>query len=325
MTSETQRLTLRFDERAPSDAPRTLIAKLASSDPATRAAMHAFGTYERELRFYAELARETGVRTPRCHLAIRNPTTGAFLLLLDDVLGEPGIPTLAALEQTLCEIAKLHARFWNAPELHALRWLEYAPAVEAAFDQLLHGAQERMVQRIGALPEAFAETLAFASAHARDLRELERRGPRTVVHGDLHPGQVITGATGPVLFDWQTATVASPGRDLARVIAMSLPPALRALHERELIGVYHAALTHAGVRGYSLGACFDDYRRGLVASVLLNAFAVADLDEAKLRTVPCAGEPAFAAILVEYLDHALRSSDALAQLRNDLDHLAVAA
>lgn len=326
MTSETYRLELDYDGADPR-APRTLIAKLASADPATRARMHALGLYERELRFYAELARATELRTPACHFAGEQPETGAFVLLLDEVTGEPGVPTLDALEQVLRDIAKLHAHYWNAPELDAYGWLEHAPAVLDAIDFQLRGIGERVAQRTGAaLPAAFAEAIAIAALHLPALRAAEKQRPRTVVHGDLHPGQIITTAGGPVVFDWQSATIASPGRDVARVIAMTLPPTPRRRHEHELLATYRAALERHGVRGYSTRDCFDDYRRGLVATALINAFAIAELDEAKLQAPPAAvTDTPVLELLVDHIDRALRENDALALLQSDVGERAAAA
>ena len=39
--------------------------------------------------------------------------------------------------------------------------------------------------------------------------------PRTLVHGDAHRGNVLTGPDGVVLIDWGNAKVAPPGLDLA--------------------------------------------------------------------------------------------------------------
>ena len=242
------------------------------------------------------------------------------------VQGEAGIPTLQALEQTLCEIAKLHARFWDAPELADLTWLEYSPAIAAAIEQQLRAAAQRIFARTGlSLPPAFAEALALGSAHVSELKDLERLRPCTVVHGDLHPGQIITGAAGPVIFDWQTATIGSPGRDVARLIAMSLPPMPRERHEHHLLAVYHAALERHGVRGYSLRDCYADYQRGLVVCALTNAFAIAELDEDKLLAPRAPGEPTFVRVLIDYVDSALAATRALALLRGEVGTWAAAA
>ena len=58
--------------------------KVAASDPMSRGTGHALGLYEREVRFYAEVAPRIGGPVARCYHASYEPETGVFTLLLDD-------------------------------------------------------------------------------------------------------------------------------------------------------------------------------------------------------------------------------------------------
>ena len=80
------RLTLTYSG-APADAPRTLIAKLPSSDPGSRMVGVAFGLYEREVRFYETLANTCGVPAPKPFYAAYDATAGQAVLLLEDLQG----------------------------------------------------------------------------------------------------------------------------------------------------------------------------------------------------------------------------------------------
>ena len=51
-------------EGAPTDAPTSMIAKFPTASPEVRAMMHPTRIYEREHRFYAELAPKSSLRTP---------------------------------------------------------------------------------------------------------------------------------------------------------------------------------------------------------------------------------------------------------------------
>lgn len=62
--------------------------------------------------------------------------------------------------------------------------------------------------------------------------------PRTLVHGDLHRGNVLLAADGPTLIDWGNAKVAPPEFDLA---------VLRAQGAVDLAG-YHAERARAAIR-----------------------------------------------------------------------------
>jgi hypothetical protein len=66
------RLHLRLD-RPEEGAPDTLIAKLPIGLDQNRALGELLGAYEREIRFYEELAGEVGLRSPRCYYAAMDP------------------------------------------------------------------------------------------------------------------------------------------------------------------------------------------------------------------------------------------------------------
>jgi len=57
--------------------PERVIVKLPGADPGNRASGQMLGLYEREVRFYLELAGEVPVRTPRCFHAAFEPDPGA--------------------------------------------------------------------------------------------------------------------------------------------------------------------------------------------------------------------------------------------------------
>jgi hypothetical protein len=58
-----------------------------------------------------------------------------------------------------------------------------------------------------------------AAAAAPALREAAESLPRTLTHGDMHPGNIVTRADGsPVIIDWGNACLAPPMLDLANII-----------------------------------------------------------------------------------------------------------
>jgi hypothetical protein len=75
-------LVLTLDDEVP---PVSLVAKLPSNDPVSVATAAAQHLYEREVRFYAEVAPTVGIRTPACHVARFDEATGRFLLLLESL------------------------------------------------------------------------------------------------------------------------------------------------------------------------------------------------------------------------------------------------
>lgn len=113
-TGQLARLHLTYD-RAEADPPQSLIAKLSSPDPMLRAEYHALELYEREVRFYQELADQVALRTPRCHYSVLDRETGLCVLLLEDLApirsgGENyALCSLEEAELAVAQIAKFHA------------------------------------------------------------------------------------------------------------------------------------------------------------------------------------------------------------------------
>jgi hypothetical protein len=75
-----------------------------------------------------------------------------------------------------------------------------------------------IAHRSGWIDQAAERHLAAAfDAHAAELDALDRSlvGPTGVVHGDLHPANVVTSASGPVFIDWADARSGARAWDLA--------------------------------------------------------------------------------------------------------------
>jgi aminoglycoside phosphotransferase (APT) family kinase protein len=98
----------------------------------------------------------------------------------------------------------------------------------------VRGAAERTGDRDVAAVAAALPGWAVHPVAARALAVL----PRTLCHGDAHPGNVLLPASGPVLIDWGSARVAPPGLDVvtlggdppAAYTGPALPPELVPVH-----------------------------------------------------------------------------------------------
>jgi hypothetical protein len=227
----------------------------------------AFGHYERECRFYAELAAESPVRTPRPHFVAFEPGSRRFTLLLEDVAVARAGDQVAGLSarqaaEALAAIVPLHAHWWRSPRLER-GWLTDHPGGATAL--------EDTVRRSWPAYAAFAagaltwESLAVGEALTRALPALRRRAAGrapTLVHGDLRADNILFGADPVCLVDWQLAARAPGAFDVAFLLTSSLTPAVRRAHEEDLLRDYHRRLVQAGVADYPLSECVADYRLG---------------------------------------------------------------
>ena len=77
------RLDVDYDR--PTDAPRSIVAKLPAADETSRATAKALHSYETEVRFYQQLAAELPIRTPHAYYAEIDVESASFVLLLEDL------------------------------------------------------------------------------------------------------------------------------------------------------------------------------------------------------------------------------------------------
>jgi hypothetical protein len=68
----------------PGELPRRVVVKQCASFEAAAKMSAETQLFEREARFYAEIAPELGIRTPRCYFAGFNPETERGLVMLED-------------------------------------------------------------------------------------------------------------------------------------------------------------------------------------------------------------------------------------------------
>lgn len=266
------RLTVTGDQ---AHAPRTMIAKFSATDPAFLESVRRVQLYEHEVRFYEEFAHTINLRTPRCYYSAFDASTLDHIILLEDLaparagsMFKGG--TLQETEQTIREIASLHIRWWDHPQLEQLDWLKVP-----GFQDLLHaGYQDHWrgyVARVGDMLSAEMRLLV-EKLHDQYLRVTNPlyEAPLTLIHRDLQFENVLFDVDGDSLavIDWQWVTVGRGPFDVAWLMAANIDPAVRKAHEIDLLRMYHGLLVDGGIRDYTFDHTLEDYRRGV-----LNTFA----------------------------------------------------
>ena len=271
---QTAHLLIEYD-RAEPGAPASLFAKLSSASPQVREQMRRLGLYETEAGFYRDLAAldDFPVRIPRPYLSLYEETTGASVLLIEDlgkaqfcdnVAGSSPEEALGIVRQ----MALLHAHFWNDPRLKAFAWLRSPAADTAAFTAVYKAMLAPFEQRFSAMVSPYYLNAAkeFSTWTASFLYHASQL-PTTLFHGDLRLDNVAIASNhhGPeiVFFDWQVSRLAHGAADLAYYMAISLPVEQRRAMEPELLNTYHETLLANGVTSYSHEDLLLDFRRGL--------------------------------------------------------------
>jgi aminoglycoside phosphotransferase (APT) family kinase protein len=278
--SNRARVTLTYD-RTEEGAPATVVIKMPATAKEGADFAESTHVYEREIRFYREVAPHTPIRVPRLYAAIMDPAKDVFILILEDLKALTAGDKVTGMSQAQAlacasTIAPLHAVWWNGDQRQALPWvptvehqladLAITPArfreawplfLEDVGDALPVGGRalgERVYQRLeGILAKFFA-------------------GSRTLVHFDYRADNLffddLTRKNPIVVLDWQLVMWGLGAYDLARLVGGSLPPTERGGHHEELVERWHQGLLAGGVTGYAFEDAWHDYRLSAIVAML---------------------------------------------------------
>ena len=275
--SDSFRVELSYD--VDDAGPATLIAKLPAADETSRTTAKLLRSYEKEVRFYQELAPDLEVRVPQAFHAEIDVETAGFVLLLEDL--HPAVqgdqlagcsPAVAA--SALHQLVALHAPRWGDARLADIEWLAGDEEAGRAIGRgLLPMLWAGFLDRYGDVLEAsVVDAGSWLFTHL-DVHLEPGSSPLTLVHGDYRLDNllIIDGPEPEVvgIVDWQTCARGPAMRDVAYVIGAGLLPEIRRANEEALVRRHHGELLDAGVPDFSWEQCWDDYRRGTWAGLVM--------------------------------------------------------
>ena len=245
--SECYRVNVQYDGEW--SAPASVVLKVAASDPMSRQTGVALGLYEREVKFYAEVAPGLEGPIAPCYHASFDPEAGTFALLLGDagpaeVGDEIEGASLERARLAVTELGRLHGPAIGDPALAGAAWLNREPPVgQELLNQLYAGFLERYGDRIAPRHRTVCDKLV-ASFDAY-LGE-ESGDPQGLVHGDFRLDNMLFGCDGAdrplTVVDWQTVTWGPATTDLTYFLGCALPVEMRRAHADELMACYQEAL-----------------------------------------------------------------------------------
>ncbi|HWS92772.1 MAG TPA: phosphotransferase [Mycobacterium sp.] len=248
--SECYRIRLSYAD-ADCTGPETVVLKVAASDPVSRQTGLALGLYEREVRFYGDIAPDLGGPIAPCYHAAVDTSTGAFDLLLGDagpaLVGDEIAG--AAMEQArLCvvELGRLHGPLLGDTSLAEAPWLNReTPLNQAMISSLYAGFIDRYRDQIAPEHRIVCERLV-AAFDGYLAAEGEPDRIQGLVHGDYRLDNMLFGTAGAdralTVVDWQTVSRGPALTDLAYFLGCALRTQDRREHYDELLRAYHEAL-----------------------------------------------------------------------------------
>lgn len=216
------------------------------------------GMFERELRFYREVAPSVGVRVPACYEAVE--TENGYRLVLEDLSAwrEGADPV-----QVAALLAHLHRR-WERRAQERWPWLERS--VPAAADEIgrLYDDVWRMVpKRDDVTPLLRHVGESYVGRVAQLERDESGFGRTTMIHGDASWRNIRSSTSGEIaLVDWEDVRLATGELELTWFLVSSVPPPLWT----DVVDAYaptaadfERALPHALTQGI---LSFSDYEPG---------------------------------------------------------------
>ncbi|MGZ4797311.1 MAG: phosphotransferase family protein [Acidimicrobiia bacterium] len=258
----TGRVRLRLGYEGDPDLPATMFVKLEPFVVEQRAFVRAGGIGVNEARLYRDLEPELPMRIPCVYAAAVDDGGGGYVTVMEDLVASGCTfprPTDVAIAEharsTVDGLAALHARYWESDRFRGdLAWIPERAGFGAdggRSERSIRGAGHFVrgaLESFGAeqAPEFLAVGRTYVSRTAEVLDAWDE-GPRTLVHGDPHSGNLFLDGARIGFLDWGMVS-RSPGmRDVAYHLCNSLPRDVRIALEDELLERYRTVLQRAGV------------------------------------------------------------------------------
>jgi len=217
-----------------------VVAKFAANRQESLNAAKRSGLFEREIKFYHELAPKLDLRLPKLFASSYDPSSAYFIMLLEYLEPVKDSDSISGIgvdhtRQVLEELSKLHTQGkdlvdtpWVQTMVSQDRINNLTIMIERGWPVLQEMCGELVdpLKEINLL-ERFLETMTY-------LNTLDR----TIVHGDVKPDNLVISNQGVVIIDWQGFGTGPPAWDIAYCMCQCLTTEERRLYESELLDSY---------------------------------------------------------------------------------------
>ncbi len=240
--------------------PASIVVKLTSPDPTSRATGIALRNYEREVKFYNQLVNSIDVRSPKCYYADWHEEAGDIVIVLEDMSPcEQGDQIdgcgIDQARLAVDQLVKMQGPRWNDPTLADIDWLQArttddGPRLAGMFGMFKPGFlatyEEVLMAELGQEGVDFVNVVGDKIQNYVDAKDQ----PFTVTHGDFRLDNLLfateAGGVECAVVDWQTPGHGNGVADLAYFIGAGLLPHDRAKYEWELVDQYIAGIESYG-------------------------------------------------------------------------------
>jgi thiamine kinase-like enzyme len=242
--------------------PNRLFVKLPPVDSAQQDFVASSGMGRHEARFYREIAPGLPVRAPRCYYSDWSDDGEHYIMLLEH-LQDSGCTfrnastrySLDYVRSVLDSFAHMHANYWESERFKSdLQWLR---------PPLQHDIGRKLVARAldlhgETMPGIFTSIAELYLSHTDAIHQLWNRGAHTLIHGDVHDGNLFFDGDKPGFLDWAVASRGPGMRDVGYFLAGTLKPEDHH-HHLDLLEYYRQQLLAHGVSAPALDELLLQY------------------------------------------------------------------
>ena len=265
--------------------PASMVAKIPTDEPGSVAIGQMLRVWEREARFYTELAPRLPVRTPQCYYAGGDVDSGIFAVLLEDLspydsgdqlVGATPAQTDAAIDW----LARFHAAESGGAHVAGLEWLPATASnpMYQGLGPMLEAVFPLFVEKFGARTPP--DTLGWVERMIPRWNEsmADQWLPPTVVHADFRIDNLFFDGSTVVALDWQSIAMGEGMYDVAYFLGGSVPTERRRETERDLVASYGRTMRELGIEVPDDATLFDFYRRAVLMAMTVGALLMGQLD-----------------------------------------------
>jgi aminoglycoside/choline kinase family phosphotransferase len=289
------RLTLTYDKKDP-EFPNTMIVKMPTTFRTALAVALQYNLYEREIRFYTEIAPKSPIRVPGLIYHDFEIESKKSILILEDCSCYTLIDQIKGLnlEQTklaINSIADFHSKWWDSPDLYSFDWIPkprddvsnmLVKTYQNDWDISIKSEEFR-----GFLPEGSQKVGEKIHKNYSWLVNDIPDENLTIVHFDYRVDNLFFDMEDNekplIVFDWGAAAVSGGILDVAYLLAQSIPIDLRRQIETNMVKYYLKRLERNGISTLDFDNAWDFYLRSLMCYAYIPVLGYAQLDRSDPR------------------------------------------
>lgn len=268
LLSSVVRVGIQYDRKEDS-APDSVVVKIEPEKGDFVDFNEEFSSFQREIKFYREVAPQVPIRLPKFYYAVDKPP--AYSLVLEDLSHYSSGDQVVGMHKgqvvsVVQQLARLQSAYWNNESLSELSWMPRMNDVSSDFAE----NWPSFVENYGSFLDVNAIKLGEKFSNFIDwkINEIEKR-PHTIVHADLREDNIMFGPVGSedaaIILDWQLTIRNVGAADVARLIGGSEIPKERKGHQFEILKIWHDALIEHGVKNYTWDDAVYDFRLGTLS------------------------------------------------------------